>query len=75
METVIDSPKRDAIEFAGPESWPAFMTATALQDYLGAETGLRTAHEQGYSHWYIDGSLEGERPVDFTPARIAALNE
>lgn len=69
------TPDIDALKHAARETWPAFMTATALQDYLVAETGLKTALEQGYSHWYIDGSLEGEGPADFTPQRIAALNE
>lgn len=54
--------------------WPPFMAAAAQQDYLTAEAGLARALEQGYSHWYIDGSLEGERPEDFTPARVEALN-
>lgn len=49
------------------------MTAAAQQDYLGAEPGLLEACRQGYSHWYIDGSLEGERPDDFDEARIAGL--
>ncbi|WP_277963255.1 sugar phosphate isomerase/epimerase family protein [Pseudomonas sp. RIT-To-2] len=74
MDTVIDSPKHEGASYASPETWPAFVRATAQQDYLSAETGLYTALEQGYSHWYIDGSLEGERPADFTPQRLAALN-
>ncbi|KQQ60313.1 AP endonuclease [Pseudomonas sp. Leaf127] len=55
--------------------WPMFMTAAAQQNYLSAETGLLAAREEGYSHWYIDGSLEGERPDDFKTERLAALIE
>lgn len=54
-------------------AWPGFMSAAAQQDYLSAEAGLDSARSQGYSHWYIDGSLEGERPAEFSAARIAAL--
>ncbi|WP_419736832.1 sugar phosphate isomerase/epimerase family protein [Pseudomonas sp. COR18] len=75
METVTDLPKGATNAFASRETWPAFITATAQQDYLAAEAGLQRALEQGYSHWYIDGSLEGERPSDFTAQRLAALNE
>ncbi|NWB31500.1 sugar phosphate isomerase/epimerase family protein [Pseudomonas gingeri] len=75
MDTVIDSPKRETVEFASREAWPEFIIATAQQDYLAAEAGLQNALEQGYSHWYIDGSLEGERPADFTAQRVAALND
>lgn len=75
METGTCSADSDALEFASRSLWPMFMTASALQDYLAAEVGLQTAMTQGYSHWYIDGSLEGEGPADFTVERIAALNE
>lgn len=55
-------------------AWPSFMAAAAQQDYLAAEAGIQEAARQGYSHWYIDGSLEGERPEDWTAQRISALN-
>lgn len=55
-------------------AWPSFMAAAAQQDYLPAEDGLARALDQGYSHWYIDGSLDGERPEDFPAARVQALN-
>lgn len=54
--------------------WPTFMKAAAQQNYLSAEAGLLLARQEGYSHWYIDGSLEGERPADFDPPRVHALN-
>lgn len=52
---------------------PAFITGTAQQKYLCAEDGARSAGEGGYTHWYVDGSLEGERPADWSPSRIDAL--
>lgn len=51
------------------------MTHAAQQDYLDAETGLQRALAQGYTHWYIDGSLDGERPQDFPSRRLEALCE
>ncbi|MFK0312315.1 sugar phosphate isomerase/epimerase family protein [Pseudomonas sp. NPDC090233] len=75
MESVIDTPSSETLMYASRDTWPAFMTASALQDYLSAETGLQSAVEQGYSHWYIDGSLEGEGPADFTAERLAELNQ
>lgn len=57
-----------------PPTWPNFMAAAAHQDYLPAEAGILEAARQGYSHWYIDGSLQGERPSDWPAERIAALN-
>lgn len=75
MESVIDTPSSETLKYASRDIWPAFMTASALQDYLAAETGLQSAVEQGYSHWYIDGSLEGEGPADFSPERLATLNQ
>jgi L-ribulose-5-phosphate 3-epimerase len=56
-------------------SWPDFMAAAAQQDYLDAESGLTRALQQGYSHWYVDGSLHGERPEDFPRERTDALLE
>lgn len=56
-------------------TWPAFMRGAAQQNYLRAEEGISAAAQGGYSHWYIDGSLEGERPADWTPERIASLRE
>lgn len=56
------------------KNWPHYMQAAAQQNYLNAETGLLEAHRQGYSHWYIDGSLEGERPGDWPQTRLDALN-
>ncbi|GAB7529083.1 hypothetical protein PS3A_14920 [Pseudomonas sp. 3A(2025)] len=50
------------------------MAAAAQQNYLSAEAGLLLAQQEGYSHWYIDGSLEGERPTDFDTSRVLALN-
>ncbi|MFC5473395.1 sugar phosphate isomerase/epimerase family protein [Paraherbaspirillum soli] len=40
---------------------------------MRAEEGLAEAAIHGYSHWYIDGSLVGERPADWTEARISAM--
>ncbi|MDI2592089.1 sugar phosphate isomerase/epimerase [Pseudomonas sp. 681] len=55
--------------------WPEYMTGAAQQNYLKAELGILEAAAQGYSHWYIDGSLPGERPADWTIDRIEALQE
>ncbi|AFY21883.1 hypothetical protein PputUW4_04693 [Pseudomonas sp. UW4] len=57
------------------EKCPEYITGTAQQNYLTAEHGILEAAKQGYSHWYIDGSLPGERPSDWTENRIAALRE
>lgn len=55
--------------------WPEYITATAQQNYLTAELGIQEAAKQGYSHWYIDGSLPGERPADWSESRIKAMRE
>jgi sugar phosphate isomerase/epimerase len=55
--------------------WPEYVTATAQQNYLTAELGIQEAAKQGYSHWYIDGSLPGERPADWSEKRIKAMRE
>ncbi|MBV6824195.1 sugar phosphate isomerase/epimerase [Pseudomonas sp. PD9R] len=55
--------------------WPEYVSGTAQQNYLKAEVGILEAAKQGYSHWYIDGSLPGERPSDWTESRIDALRE
>lgn len=52
-----------------------FCLGVAQHKYLGAEKGLQSAIEGGYSHWYIDASLLGERVEDWTDARIASLQE
>lgn len=57
------------------KAWPRFMQGAAQQNYLSAEDGVKEAARGGYSHWYIDGSLEGERPGDWTPERIASLRQ
>ncbi|MND68889.1 fructoselysine 3-epimerase [compost metagenome] len=57
------------------EKCPEYITGTAQQNYLTAEHGILEAAKQGYTHWYIDGSLPGERPSDWTENRIAALRE
>ncbi len=71
------SPVSDYAAFppSSAASWPDFMAAAAQQDYLDAESGLARALQQGYSHWYVDGSLHGERPEDFPPERLEALLE
>lgn len=71
------SPVSDYAAFppSSAASWPDFMAAAAQQDYLDAESGLARALQQGYSHWYVDGSLHGERPEDFPRERIDALLE
>jgi L-ribulose-5-phosphate 3-epimerase len=52
-----------------------FLAGTAQQKYLKAEDGARSAAANGYSHWYVDGSLEGERPADWPETRIKALRD
>ncbi|MCE6078537.1 TIM barrel protein [Agrobacterium vitis] len=56
-------------------SYPRFMTGVAEQQYLKAEDGAKSAAQNGYTHWYIDGSLPGERPRDWSVKRIAELKE
>jgi L-ribulose-5-phosphate 3-epimerase len=74
MQTVNSTPMTsNALETLALQDWPVFMSGAAQQDYLNAEEGLSSAQAQGYSHWYIDGSLEGERPTDFDEVRIATL--
>ncbi|MFY0728577.1 sugar phosphate isomerase/epimerase family protein [Pseudomonas sp. NFX15] len=57
------------------DAWPEYISGTAQQNYLTAEAGILEAAKQGYSHWYIDGSLPGEHPSDWTESRIEALCE
>lgn len=52
-----------------------FIAGTAQQKYLNAEEGAKSAAANGYSHWYVDGSLVGERPADWSAARIEALRD
>jgi L-ribulose-5-phosphate 3-epimerase len=54
---------------------PPFMTGTSQQDYLRAEDGALEAFVQGYTHYYIDSSLPGERPGDWTPERLAYVSK
>ena len=50
-----------------------FCISVAQQKYLMAEKGQQSALDGGFTHWYIDGSLLGERAEDWTDARIANL--
>lgn len=51
------------------------MSGAAQQKYLAAEDGIAAAASNGYSHWYVDGSLPGESPQDFPPARVDRIRE
>lgn len=74
MFTATQSPPTPSLPPSpAPSGWPRFMLAAAQQDYLPAEAGLESARRQGYTHWYIDGSLEGERPTDFSAVRLRQL--
>jgi L-ribulose-5-phosphate 3-epimerase len=77
MELGISSPARDVGngQTNPAHAWPVFMTGAAQQRYLSAEDGIVTAARNGYSHWYIDGSLDGEHPQDFPPARVDRIRE
>ncbi|MDV3470003.1 TIM barrel protein [Stenotrophomonas sp. C3(2023)] len=72
METVPGA--RRHVPAAARRMWPRFMRAAARHDALPAETGLRCAALQGYSHWYIDGNLRGEEPSGFSASRLQALH-
>lgn len=54
---------------------PPFMSGTAQQDYQPAEEGALDAFSQGHTHFYVDSSLPGERPVDWSPDRLAYVNK
>ena len=50
-----------------------FMTGLAHQKYLVAEEGIIEAAASGCSHWYIDGSLQGEMAPSWDNNRIENL--
>ena len=47
----------------------------ALQAYLIAEQACLNAAKQGYSHFYIDGSLHSDFAVEWQDSRINNLND
>lgn len=47
-----------------------FVTSYAIQNYLSAEIGIIEAHKNNFNHWYIDASLESERPSKWDNNRI-----
>ncbi|HLB56772.1 MAG TPA: sugar phosphate isomerase/epimerase family protein [Coxiellaceae bacterium] len=49
---------------------PPFVTGFSAQDYLTAEAGIESAHQNNAKHWYIDVSLESERPDQWNSDRI-----
>ncbi|OGT53639.1 MAG: hypothetical protein A3F17_01140 [Gammaproteobacteria bacterium RIFCSPHIGHO2_12_FULL_41_15] len=49
---------------------PSFIQYTALQGYALAELGIKEAHTHGFSHWYIDLSLQSDTPDQWTIERI-----
>jgi len=51
-----------------------FVSGVALNAYLTAEDGITKAKATGCTHWYIDGSLEGETPDAWSTERIDAMN-
>lgn len=54
---------------------PPFVTAYIIQNYLTAEDGLAEAHNNNFNHWYIDASLESERPCNWSNHRIDNLKK
>ncbi|WP_028876977.1 sugar phosphate isomerase/epimerase family protein [Teredinibacter turnerae] len=48
---------------------PAYMTGCIMQQYYGAEDGARHTAENGYTHWYIDGSNYDDIPSKWDNAR------
>lgn len=56
-----------------PNPSAPFCIGVAQQKYLSAEKGLQSAIDGGCTHWYIDGSLLGERAEDWTDVRITRL--
>jgi L-ribulose-5-phosphate 3-epimerase len=52
-----------------------FATGIASQEYLTAEEGAIRAHEDGYSHWYVDMSLPSDHAHEWTPQRLRALKK
>jgi L-ribulose-5-phosphate 3-epimerase len=49
---------------------PPFVTTYAIQNYLSAEDGIIEAHKNNFDHWYIDASLDGEKPSNWDLHRI-----
>jgi hypothetical protein len=47
-----------------------FVKGFALQNYLPAEKGIIEADKHKYHYWYIDISLEEERPSKWNKKRI-----
>lgn len=52
---------------------PPFVTGFALQNYLTAEKGLIEAQLNHYQQWYIDCSLQSEKPSAWSDVRINTL--
>jgi sugar phosphate isomerase/epimerase len=52
---------------------PPFVAAFSTQNYLTAEEGIEYAHQHNIKHWYIDISLEDERPDRWSSLRIDQL--
>ena len=52
-----------------------FVTAYAIQNYLQAEDGIIDACKNDFSHWYIDASLESERPGSWNSLRIDNMKQ
>ncbi len=50
-----------------------FAKGLALQGYDSAEDGMLKAVRSGFTHWYIDGSLECEYPGKWSETRIVSL--
>jgi sugar phosphate isomerase/epimerase len=47
----------------------------ALQRYLPAREALDLASRSGFTHWYLDASLESDYPENWTSARISLIKE
>jgi len=52
---------------------PPFVSRYALQNYSLAESGIIEASQNNYDQWYIDCSLENERPSEWDSLRITNL--
>lgn len=50
-----------------------FVTGVAVQRYLPAEEGARSARDEGCTHWYVDASLPSDMPNTWSSERVRNL--
>lgn len=54
---------------------PEFMTGCIMQQYHGAEEGAKFTADNGYTHWYIDGSNYEDIPSKWDESRIQNMRQ